>query len=88
MKGRITPNKVKTLKEYQIFVFGSNLAGRHGAGAAKLAYDNRWAQSGKGYGIVWSDNYKKAKMTGSFAIPTKGLDIETISLQWISRIYT
>ncbi len=83
MKERITPQNITKLTYRQIFVFGSNLAGIHGGGAARFAYDNRWAKWGKGYGIEWSDNFKKQEMTGSFAIPTKGLDIEEIPLTWI-----
>lgn len=33
-KGRITPSWIDSLKENEIFVFGSNLAGMHGGGAA------------------------------------------------------
>ena len=47
-----------------IFVFGSNLAGRHGKGAALYAKENRGAVYGVGEGL-----------TGScYAIPTKGSD--------------
>ena len=35
-KGRITPSWIDSLKENEIFVFGSNLAGMHGGGAAAL----------------------------------------------------
>ncbi len=34
-----------------IFVFGSNLAGRHGAGAAKWALENRGAIYGQVVGM-------------------------------------
>lgn len=34
---RNTHKYVKTLEDNQIFVFGSNLSGRHGKGAAKTA---------------------------------------------------
>lgn len=79
MEGRITPEKINELDKYQIFVFGSNLAGVHGAGAAKLAYDKMWTKHGVGYG-----SYIDGKtMSGSFAIPTKGLDIEVLPLNWI-----
>lgn len=44
-----------------IFVFGSNLAGVHGAGAARFAYEKRGARWGKGEGIAGQ----------SYAIPTK-----------------
>ena len=51
-----------------IFVFGSNLAGRHGKGAAKHAARNYGAQHGVGEGI-----------TGlSYAIPTKGKNLEAL----------
>ncbi len=80
IKNRITPENIQELKKYEIFVFGSNLAGIHGAGAAKLAHDKNWAKYGKGYGIHWSDS---GDMIGSFAIPTKGLEIETLPLSWI-----
>ena len=41
---------VENLGENEIFVFGSNEAGRHGAGAAKLAL--RWgAKRGQGIGL-------------------------------------
>lgn len=45
----------------EIFVFGSNLAGIHGAGAAKVARLSHGAISGKGSGL----------MGNSYAIPTK-----------------
>ena len=44
-----------------IFVFGSNLAGIHGAGAARFAFINRGARWGNGVGIAGQ----------SYAIPTK-----------------
>jgi len=36
-KCKITQENITELKENEIFVFGSNLAGKHGAGAAFLA---------------------------------------------------
>tara|TARA_R110000772_G_scaffold16719_2_gene47237 strand:+ start:79 stop:423 length:345 start_codon:yes stop_codon:yes gene_type:complete len=51
-----------------IFVFGSNLAGRHVKGAAKHAAWDYGAQQGIGEGI-----------TGlSYAIPTKGMHLEPL----------
>ena len=35
-----TPKRISELKENEIFVFGSNLAGHHGGGAARLAYNH------------------------------------------------
>jgi hypothetical protein len=52
-----------------IFVFGSNLAGVHGAGAAKHAHINHGAQWGVGEGLTGN----------SYAIPTKDEWIETRS---------
>lgn len=53
-----------------IFVFGSNLAGLHGAGAAKFAHRNRGAVMGTGVGFAGR----------SYAIPTKDADIRTMKL--------
>lgn len=54
----------------QVFVFGSNLAGVHGAGAARAAMDRYGAVYGEGVG-----------MTGnSYAIPTKDKQIKTLGL--------
>ena len=50
-----------------IFVFGSNLAGRHGAGAAKFALDNHGAIYGQGVGLQGN----------AYAIPTKAADVRT-----------
>lgn len=35
---RFTPNKIASLQNNEIFVFGSNLDGLHGGGAARIAY--------------------------------------------------
>lgn len=45
MNTRITPNHITELKPNEIFVFGSNLQGYHGGGAARLAM-NQWGPSG------------------------------------------
>lgn len=50
-----------------IFVFGSNMAGNHGAGAAKFAREHFGAVKGCARGLR---NY-------SYAIPTKDWDIKT-----------
>lgn len=54
---------IKDLKENQIFVFGSNPEGRHGAGSAKIAKDRYGAIYGKGRGIQGQ----------SYALVTKNL---------------
>lgn len=53
-----------------IFVFGSNKAGIHGAGAARYALLNKGAKMKVGEGIQGE----------SYALPTKGFFIEEISL--------
>jgi hypothetical protein len=47
---RITPGWINNLKENEVFVFGSNLAGAHGGGAARLAYRQFGAEWGVGVG--------------------------------------
>lgn len=56
-----------------IFVFGSNLAGRHGAGAAKYAFTHHRAKWGQGIG----------RQGDSYAIPTKDAQIQTLPLDAI-----
>ncbi len=48
---RNTPNNITTLEPNQIFVFGSNLAGQHIGGAAKVALDSFGAVMGQGEGL-------------------------------------
>lgn len=48
---RVTPQYVNKLGENEIFVFGSNLAGAHGGGAARLAYERWGAVWGQGVGL-------------------------------------
>jgi hypothetical protein len=43
---RSTPENITKLERHQIFVFGSNTAGVHGKGAAKVARDLFGAQKG------------------------------------------
>jgi len=56
-----------------IFVFGSNLAGRHGRGAAEFALKRHGAIYGQGIG----------RQGDSYAIPTKGHQLEVLSLDVI-----
>lgn len=57
----------------KVFVFGSNLAGRHGAGSALEAKKNWGAVTGCGFG----------RQGNSYAIPTKGLKLEVLDLDII-----
>lgn len=51
MTTRITPNRITELKPDEIFVFGSNLEGAHGGGAALLAWREWGAIWGQGSGL-------------------------------------
>lgn len=60
---------------HKIFVFGSNLAGIHGAGAARTAWQEYGAIFGQGFG----------PQGGSYGIPTKDENIETLPLNKIQK---
>ena len=57
---RFTPENITHLAENEIFVFGSNLAGMHGGGAARTALEHFGAIWGTGVGLQGQ----------SYAIPT------------------
>lgn len=57
-----------------VFVFGSNLAGRHGAGAAKFAMHRRGATYGVGEG----------RTGNAYALPTKDGALRTLHLDEIA----
>lgn len=63
-----TPEQITTLGENDIFVFGSNLQGRHAGGAARLAHRSFGAVMGQGVGLQGN----------SYAIPTMQGGVETI----------
>lgn len=63
-----TPERISELKENEIFVFGSNLAGAHGGGAALLAYRKFGAIWGQGVGLQGQ----------SYGIPTMQGGVKTI----------
>lgn len=65
---RITPERITTLRPGEIFVFGSNLAGMHGGGAARIAVDRFGAIMGQGVGLQGQ----------SYAIPTMQGGVNTI----------
>lgn len=54
----------------EVFVFGSNLSGIHGAGAAKVAIQKFGAIYGRGFGLHGQ----------SYAIPTKDARVDTMPL--------
>ena len=63
-----TPEFIESLKADEVFVFGSNLAGMHGGGAAYVAFRKFGAVMGCGVGLRGQ----------SYAIPTMQGDVETI----------
>lgn len=58
-----------------IFVFGSNTAGRHGAGSALEAVKNHGARIGIGFGLQGN----------SYAIPTKDHRLKTLQIADIAK---
>ena len=65
---RTTPEFITELQPNEIFVFGSNLKGMHGGGAAYIAYRKFGAVMGQGVGLQGQ----------SYAIPTMQGGVETI----------
>ena len=65
---RFTPENIIHIEDNEVFVFGSNLAGSHGGGAARLAYNRFGAVWGQGVGLQGQ----------SYAIPTVGCNINEI----------
>ncbi len=63
-----TPERISRLGDNEIFVFGSNLAGMHGGGAARLACQRFGAVWGQGVGLQGQ----------SYAIPTMQGGVGTI----------
>lgn len=63
-----TPERISELKPDEVFVFGSNLAGMHGGGAAYVAFRQFGAVMGCGVGLRGQ----------SYAIPTMQGGVETI----------
>lgn len=69
MSRRVTPDNIKALEPNEIFVFGSNLGGMHGGGAAALAWRKFGAVMGQGEGLQGQ----------SYAIPTMHGGVEAIA---------
>jgi hypothetical protein len=68
---KFTPENIRHLEPNQIFVYGSNAAHRHGAGAAKLA-------------LKWGARHGIAGLVGqTYGIPTKDHNIRTLPLDKI-----
>ena len=67
-KRRIASSRVTRLASNEVFVFGSNLQGLHGGGAAHYAYEHFGAEWGQGVGLYGQ----------SYAIPTMQGGVATI----------
>jgi ADP-ribosylglycohydrolase len=67
-KPKFTPYNINKLEDYEIFVFGSNLAGMHAGGAARVAQEKFGAILGQGVGLQGQ----------CYAIPTMQGGVETI----------
>ena len=67
MEKRISPEFINKLENNEIFVFGSNLKGMHGGGAARIAYDK--------FGAIWGQSV--GLQGQSYGIPTMhgGIDV-------------
>lgn len=70
---RITPQYITSLREGEIFVFGSNKEGLHGGGAARIAYEEFGAEWGVGVGMT-GQCYAIPTMDGSIDIIRKHVD--------------
>ena len=68
MEQRFTPEWITELEPGEIFVFGSNLAGVHGGGAARIALEKFGAVPGQGVGLLGR----------SYAIPKMQGGVETV----------
>lgn len=68
MNRRVTPENITELKPNEVFVFGSNLQGWHGGGAARYAVEHFGAIEGLGTGPQGQ----------CYAIPTMEGPVDTI----------
>ena len=66
---RISPRWINSLEKNEVFVFGSNLQGMHGGGAARVAHEKFGAVWGEGIGLQGQ----------SYAIPTMHGDVDAIA---------
>ena len=70
---KVTPNNIKNLKANEVFTYGSNCAGIHGAGAARQA-------------LKWGAKMGKDGFSGqTYGISTKDHNIQTLPLSEIQK---
>ena len=72
---RFTDPMIRSLKSGEIFVFGSNLDGRHGKGAAKTAQQKFGARHGVAEGLTGQ----------SYALPTVGKHLSRMPIEDIGH---
>lgn len=63
-----TPDNITSLEDNEVFVFGSNIGGYHGGGAAAIALNK--------FGAIWKQG--EGLQGQSYAIPTMQGGVETI----------
>ncbi len=70
MENRVTPDNITKLNTNEIFVFGSNLSGRHGKGAAKqaLTWGAKWGQASGLQGRTYGIPSKNASITRTLSV--------------------
>ncbi len=70
---KYTPQQVSSLVSNEVFVYGANEAGIHGAGAARIA-------------MKWGAKYGSFGFSGqTYGVPTKDSKIETLPLEKIKK---
>lgn len=69
---KFTPENIQNLTENQVIVVGTNRAGIHGAGAAKLA--------NRKFGLTWG---KTGLVNNTYGLNTKDKYLNTLSLEEI-----
>ena len=72
---RVSPGFINSLSDNEIFVFGSNLQGHHGGGAALIAYEK--------FGAVWNEGVGLHGKT--YAIPTMHGGVDDIKNKTLRR---
>ena len=72
---RFTPENITVLAPNEVFVFGSNKAGNHAGGAARIAADKFGAVMGQGEGMQGQ----------SYAIPTLDENMQRVSVEELTR---
>lgn len=74
---KYTPECITELKNDEVFVFGSNLWGSHGGGAAKIAYEQ--------FGARWGVRGAMGCHGHSYAIPTLDLNMEKVPMDYLEE---